>query len=119
MDPNDLSTAIKRPHHYTPTLEDVLPKLSGARYFSILYARSGYWNIALDVKSSVLTTFNTPFGRFRYNRLRFGLNIAQAVFQRKIDETFEDIPGLVLLMTSSLPAGTMMDVTTTVHSKVF
>jgi transposase InsO family protein len=66
---------------------------SGAKYFSILDARSGYWNIPLDKNSSLLTTFNTPFGRYRYTRLPFGLNIAQDVFQKKIDETFGDIPG--------------------------
>jgi hypothetical protein len=93
LDPKDLNKAIKRPHYYTPTFEDILPKLSGARWFSILDARSGYWNIALDEESSLLTTFNTPFGRYKYNRLPFGLNVAQDVFQRKIDETFGDIPG--------------------------
>ena len=30
LDPKDLNKAIKRPHHYTPTLDDVLPKLNGA-----------------------------------------------------------------------------------------
>ena len=45
LDPKDLNKAIKRPHHYTPTLDDVLPKLNGAQFFAILDARSGYWNI--------------------------------------------------------------------------
>ena len=38
LDPKDLNRAIKRPHYFTPILEDILPKLSGARYFSILDA---------------------------------------------------------------------------------
>ena len=29
LDTKDLNKAIKRPHHYTPTLDDVLPKLKG------------------------------------------------------------------------------------------
>ena len=45
LDPKDLNKAIKRPHHYTPTLDDVLPKLNGAQFVTILDARSGYWNI--------------------------------------------------------------------------
>lgn len=93
LDPKDLNKAIKRPHYYTPTLEDVLPKLSGAKYFSILDARCGYWNIQLDDESSYLTTFNTPFGRHRFLRLPFGLCDAQDAFQQKIDQTFGDIPG--------------------------
>ena len=73
IDPKDLNKAIKRPHYYTPTLEDVLSKLNGAKYFSILDLRSGYWNIKLDRESTLLTTFNTPFGRYMLNRLTFGL----------------------------------------------
>ena len=38
LDPKDLNRSIKRPHHCTPTLDDVLPKLNGAKYFSIVDA---------------------------------------------------------------------------------
>ena len=95
LDPKDLNNAIKRPHYYTPTFDDILPKLNGAKYFSILDARSGYWNLKLDEKSSLLTTFNTPFGRYKYNRLPFGLNLSQDIFQKKIDDTFGRLPGCV------------------------
>ncbi len=94
LDPKDLNKAIRRPHYYTPTLDDILPKLNGAKYFSIIDARSGYWNILLDKESSFYTTFNTPFGRFRFLRMPFGISLAQDVFQRKIDETFGDLPGV-------------------------
>jgi hypothetical protein len=83
LDPRDLNHAIKRPHHVTPTLDDILPKLNGAKYFTILDARSGYWNIKLDEESSYVTTFNTPVGRFRFLRLPFGLVCAQDVFQKR------------------------------------
>jgi len=94
LDPKDLNKAIKRPHHVTPTLDDVLPKLNGAKFFSILDARSGYWNIKLTDDSSYLTTFNTPHGRYRFLRLPFGLNCAQDIFQRMVDATFHDLPGV-------------------------
>ena len=42
LDPKDLNCAIKRPHYFTPTLEDILPKLNGLKCFSILDTRSGY-----------------------------------------------------------------------------
>ena len=45
LDPKDLNRAIKHPHHCTLTLDEVLSKLNGAKYFSIVDARSGYWNI--------------------------------------------------------------------------
>nr|XP_006823887.1 PREDICTED: uncharacterized protein LOC102805367 [Saccoglossus kowalevskii] len=65
LDPKDLNTAIKQEHHPTPTLEEITHKLTGAKRFSKLDARNGYWNVKLDEESSVLTTFNTPFGRYR------------------------------------------------------
>ena len=95
LDPKDLNSAIKRPHYVTPMLEDVLTRLNGAKYFSILDAHSGYWNIKLDVKSADLTTFNTTFGRYRFNRLPMGVKCAQDEFQRMVDETFGDIPNTV------------------------
>ena len=42
LDPKDLSKAIKGEYHPMPTLDDITAKLSGARYFSVLDARSGY-----------------------------------------------------------------------------
>ena len=47
FDPKDLNHAIKRPHHCTPTLADVLPKLNGAKYFSIVDVRSEYRTLDL------------------------------------------------------------------------
>ena len=94
LDPKDLNQAIKRPHHCTPTLDEVLSKLNGAKYFSIVDARSGYWNIQLDHESSLYTTFNSPHGRYRFLRLPFGLICAQDIFQKKVDETFGDLPGV-------------------------
>ena len=94
LEPKDLNRAIKHPHHCTLTLDEVLSKLNGAKYFSIVDARSGYWNIKLDHESSLYTTFNTPYGRYRFLRLPFGLTCAQDIFQRKVDETFGDLPGV-------------------------
>lgn len=83
LDPKDLNNAIIRPHYPMRTLEDILSKLTKASYFTKLDARSGYWAIQLSETSSFLTTFNTPFGRYRFLRLPFGLNCSQDLFQSK------------------------------------
>lgn len=44
-----------------------------------------------------MTTFNTPFGRYRFLRLPFGLKSAQDVFQKRIDETFHGIAGIEIV----------------------
>ncbi len=84
LDPKDLNAAVQRDHHITPTLEEILPKLSGAKYFSMLDAKSGYWNVVLDKESSYLTTFNSPFGRYRFLHMPFGLRMSQDVFNPKL-----------------------------------
>ncbi|KAK7102005.1 hypothetical protein V1264_020299 [Littorina saxatilis] len=88
-----------------PTLEDALAKIPGAKYFSKLDAKAGYWQMSLSAESSYLTTFNSPFGRYRFLRVPFGLVSSQDEFQRKVDETFENIPGLVGLVDDILIAG--------------
>ena len=105
LDPRDLNKAIKRPYYPVPTLDDVTGKLSGARHFSTLDDRSGYWEIKLSDESSRLTTFNSPFGRFRYLRMPFGINCAQDVFQRHVDETYENVPGVTGISDDVLVAG--------------
>ena len=71
LDPTDLNRAIKRPIYPLPTIEEVLPKLNNAKVFSLLDAKNGYWHVELDEKSSYITTFNTPIGRYRWLRLPF------------------------------------------------
>lgn len=105
LDPRDLDKAIKRPHYPLPTLEDITSKLAGAHYFSVLDARSGYWAIKLTEESSRLTTFNTPFGRYRFRRLPFGLISAQDEFQQKIDETYEGLNGFMAIVDDILIYG--------------
>lgn len=66
IDPRDLNKAVKREHYQLPTQDEITARLAGAKYFSHLDAKSGFWQIPLDTESSLLTTFNTPFGRFRF-----------------------------------------------------
>ena len=58
---------------------------------------SGYWHIVLDLASSPLTMFNTPWDKFRWLRLPFGLKITSDVFQERLDRLlrlFEVVHGI-------------------------
>ena len=94
LDPKDLNDAIKRPHYPNKTLDDILPDLTDAKIFSRFDARSGNWSIVLTEKSSFLTTFQTPFGRYHFLRLPFGLQMAQDEFISKMDQCLEGLPGV-------------------------
>ena len=65
LDPQDLNKAIQREHYPLPTIEEIATRLYGAKLFTILDVRHGFWHVALDEQSSLLTTFNMPFGRYR------------------------------------------------------
>jgi hypothetical protein len=65
IDPRDLNRAICREHYQLPTGEEVTTLLAGAKKFTVCDAKDGFHQIQLDEESSYLTTFNTPFGRYR------------------------------------------------------
>lgn len=51
-------------------------------------AKNGFWQVQLDKEeSSYVTTFNTPFGRFTWLRLPFGVKTAPEEYQRRIHES--------------------------------
>ena len=75
IDPQPLNEALMREHYMLPTLDDVLPKLLNAKVFSKVDVKEAFWHVKLDEKSSKLTTMITPFGRFRWARLPFGLKV--------------------------------------------
>ena len=58
------------------------------------YANYGYWQIPLDEDRQFLMTFNSPFGRYCFQRMPFGIKSAQEVFQEHITQVFGDLPGV-------------------------
>ena len=67
--------------------------MAGAKYFSKLDASSGYWQLKLDEESSKLLAFHTPFGRYKFKRLPFGVNCASEIFQAEVTEILEGLEG--------------------------
>lgn len=94
MDPGDLNQNIKREHYQIPKREEIASEMAGARYFSKLDAAQGFWQIKLDEKSSKYCTFNTPFGRYRFLRMPFGIISASEIFHRAMDNMLEGLEGV-------------------------
>ncbi|KAK2717700.1 hypothetical protein QYM36_006471 [Artemia franciscana] len=105
IDPVDLNKAIKRPYYPVPSFDDAVAELDGAAVFSRLDARSGYWILPLSTRSSYYTTFSTIYGRYRWKRYPFGLVSAQDEFQRKMEEAFEGLEGIRILVDDILVYG--------------
>ena len=84
------------------TIEEVVTRMSNAKVFSVLDANSGFWQVQLDHESSQLCTFNSPFGRYKFKRLPFGISSAQDVFQAVMSEMFKDIEGVEVVVDDLL-----------------
>lgn len=93
LDPKKLNDALMRERYELPTFEELTHNMVGARYFSILDASKGFWQIPLSNRASRLTTFITPYGRFRFLRLPFGLKNAPEIFHRVFTDIFGGIQG--------------------------
>ena len=86
LDPRHLNKAPKRPHHKTPTVEEITHMFRGAKVFSKLDAKVRYWSVQLHTESQLLTTLQSPIGRYCFQRLPFGLNVSQDIFKLKMDQ---------------------------------
>lgn len=94
LDPRPLNKFIKRPHFYIPSVDELLVKISECKFFTVLDAKTAFWQQPLEEESSLLTTFTTPFGRYRFLKVPYGLVNAPENFQRIMYEIFKDIDGV-------------------------
>ena len=75
-----------------PEVEDIFSKLNGAMYFTTLDLCAGYHHIPLDKSSIPKTAFNSPFGKYEYIKVPFGLAQAPAYFQELMMGILKDFP---------------------------
>ena len=105
LDPRDLNRAVRWNHFNMPTLDDVLPKLKDAKIFSLLDAKDGFLHVKLTERSSYLTTFWSPDGRYRWVRLPFGLSSAPEEFQRRLQAALQGLDGVEVVADDVLVDG--------------
>ena len=75
-----------------PKVEDIFSKLNRATYFTTLDLHTGYHHIPLDKSSIPKTAFNSPFGKYEYIKVPFGLAQALAYFQELMTGILKDFP---------------------------
>ncbi|MCG7878633.1 MAG: RNase H-like domain-containing protein [Candidatus Thiodiazotropha endolucinida] len=106
VDLTKLNESVKRENFPLPAIDQTLGLLSGAKYFSKLDCNSSFWQCELSMTSRKLTCFITPFGRYVFNRLPFGISSASEYFQMRITNILEGLPGVVCQMDDILIYGT-------------
>ena len=88
-----------------PRMEDVLTKLSKAKYFSLLDFSQMYHQIELHQDDKPKTAFWACGKLWQYIRQPYGLKNAVANSNRAMDETFGDIQNKVIWIDDLLPFG--------------
>ena len=85
LDPMPLNKALMHESYITCTPDDVYHKLANAKYITVIDFKKSFWQFVLDEEISYLTTFNTPFGCYRYLRMPLGTNVSGDCHQWGID----------------------------------
>ena len=92
VDLKPLNESGLRETHPMPKVDETLALLTGAKIFS------GFWQIPLAEESRLLTTFITPYGRFCFNKLPFGISSAPELFQKRMTKILEHDSRLMAVM---------------------
>ena len=95
LNAKELNNCIKRDHHRTPTVEEITHNFAGSTVFTKVDGTASYYCVELDEESQLLTTFNSPSGRYCFRRLPPGLICSQDIFQKKIDQILEQCTGVI------------------------
>ena len=98
VDLKPLNENVQHKVHPLPSVDDTLAQLAGAKIFSTLDANSGFWQVPLEQSSRLLTTFLTPYGRYCFNKLPFGICSAPEHFQRQMDKILVGLEGVLCHM---------------------
>ena len=86
VDFRQLNAATIKDAHPIPRIDDLLDALHGARWFSTLDLKSGYWQVPIQERDKEKTAFRTSSGQlFEFNQVPFGLCNAPTIFSRLMD----------------------------------
>ena len=102
VDLQTLNRQVKRPTHPMRNARECLSAMGPATYFTTLDASHGYWQIPLTEDAKALTTFITPWGRYRFCRNPQGLVSAGDEFNRRTDSAFDGLQNFFKIVDDGL-----------------
>ena len=90
IDYRALNSSTIRNRYPLPRVDELFDLLSGARYFSKIDLRTGYWQIRMAPESVPKTAFTSRHGHFEWLVLPMGLTNAPAEFMKMMEDTFRE-----------------------------
>lgn len=85
VDYRALNRVTKKDAYPLPRIDESFSQFHGARYFTTLDLKSGYWQILLDPESRAKTAFSTRYGHYEWRVLPFGVCNGPGGFQKRIN----------------------------------
>ena len=92
VDFRQLNAATAKDAHLLPRIDDLLDALHGARWFSTLDLKSGYWQVPITECDKAKTAFRTSSGQlYEFNQVPFGFCNAPATFSCLMDRVLSGL----------------------------
>ena len=103
VDHTRLNKFVLRPNHPTRTPRDAVVEVdSKCHFYTSFDAANGYYQIPLHPSSQHLTTFMTPWGRYKFLRASMGLSCSGDEYNRRADAVFSTISNTVRVVDDLL-----------------
>lgn len=93
IDMRQANAAVQRERFPLPNIDETLEEMNGAKIFSKLDLKQGFYQIELEPESRDITNFVTYDGIYKFCRLNFGISCAPEIYQRIIQQTLLGISG--------------------------
>ena len=91
VDYRALNKVTVKNSHPLPRIDDILASLDGAKYFTCLDLRSGYWQIPVDPRSRDKLAFTCFLGTFSPLSMPFGICNGPAFFSELMNKVLQGI----------------------------
>ena len=91
VDYRKLNTRTIKDAYALPNIEETFTALNGAKWFSVMDLKSGYYQVEVAEEDKHKTAFVCPLGFFEFNRLPQGVTNAPSTFQRLMEKCVGDL----------------------------